>query len=92
MTADPARRCRAAWPPLATEVSLALESAALTEEVHRRTSEARFGSLVRHSSDLITVLDATGTVVYQSPSIERVLGYTPEEVVGTTLHPAAAAG
>ncbi len=70
---------------LATEVSLALESAALTEEVHRRTSEARFGSLVRHSSDLITVLDATGTVVYQSPSIERVLGYTPEEVVGTTF-------
>jgi diguanylate cyclase (GGDEF)-like protein/PAS domain S-box-containing protein len=70
---------------LATEVSLALESAALTEEVHRRTSEARFGSLVRHSTDLITVLDATGTVVYQSPSIERVLGYTPEEVVGTAF-------
>ena len=43
---------------LATQVSLALESAALTEEVHRRTSEARFGSLVQHSSDLITVLDA----------------------------------
>jgi diguanylate cyclase (GGDEF)-like protein/PAS domain S-box-containing protein len=68
---------------LATEVSLALESAALTEEVHRRTSEARFGSLVRHSSDLITVLDAAGSIVYQSPSIERVLGYTPEEVMGT---------
>jgi diguanylate cyclase (GGDEF)-like protein/PAS domain S-box-containing protein len=68
---------------LATEVSLALESAALTEEVHRRTSEARFGSLVQHSSDLITVLDATGLVVYQSPSIERVLGYAPEELVGT---------
>src|SRR3954468_8451548 len=32
---------------LATQVSLALESAALTEEVHRRTSEARFGSLIR---------------------------------------------
>jgi diguanylate cyclase (GGDEF)-like protein/PAS domain S-box-containing protein len=68
---------------LATEVSLALESAALTEEVHRRTSEARFGSLVRHSSDLITVLDAAGSIVYQSPSIERILGYTPEEVTGT---------
>jgi diguanylate cyclase (GGDEF)-like protein/PAS domain S-box-containing protein len=68
---------------LATEVSLALESAALTEEVHRRTSEARFSSLVQHSSDLITLLDATGSVVYQSPSIERVLGYAPEEIVGT---------
>ena len=64
-------------------MSLALESAALTEEVHRRTSEARFGSLVQHASDLITVLDASGLVVYQSPSIERVLGYTPDELVGT---------
>jgi diguanylate cyclase (GGDEF)-like protein/PAS domain S-box-containing protein len=68
---------------LATEVSLALESAALTEEVHRRAGEARFGSLVQHSSDLITVLDENGLVVYQSPSIERVLGYSPEELVGT---------
>jgi diguanylate cyclase (GGDEF)-like protein/PAS domain S-box-containing protein len=67
---------------LATQVSLALESAALTEEVHRRTSEARFGSLVQHSSDLITVLDSDATVAYQSPSIERVLGYHPDEVIG----------
>ena len=34
-SADPADRCRAASRALATEVSLALESAALTEEVHR---------------------------------------------------------
>jgi diguanylate cyclase (GGDEF)-like protein/PAS domain S-box-containing protein len=67
---------------LATQVALALESAELTEEVHRRASEERFGSLVQHASDLITVLDADATVVYQSPSIERVLGYTPEEIVG----------
>ena len=68
---------------LATQVSLALESATLTEQMHRRTSEARFGSLVRHSSDLITVLDADSKVIYQSPSIENVLGYTPDEIVGT---------
>jgi diguanylate cyclase (GGDEF)-like protein/PAS domain S-box-containing protein len=70
---------------LATQVSLALESSALTEEVHRRTSEARFGSLIRASSDLITVLDSDARIVYQSPSIERVLGYTPEDVVGTSF-------
>ena len=78
----PSRTVRRTLEALATQVSLALESAALTEEVHRRTSEARFGSLVQHSSDLITVLDSTATVVYQSPSIERVLGYGPDEVVG----------
>src|SRR4051794_3027764 len=68
---------------LATAVSLALESAALTEEVHRRAGEARFASLVQHASDLITVLDVDGTVIYQSPSVERVLGYSAEDIVGT---------
>ena len=77
------RALQSSLAALATEASLALESAALTEEVHRRSSDARFGSLVQHASDLITVLDATGLVVYQSPSIERVLGYAPEELVGT---------
>jgi diguanylate cyclase (GGDEF)-like protein/PAS domain S-box-containing protein len=64
-------------------MSLALESASLTERIHRRSNEARFGSLIKHSSDLITVLDADSKVIYQSPSIEGVLGYTPEEVIGT---------
>jgi diguanylate cyclase (GGDEF)-like protein/PAS domain S-box-containing protein len=67
---------------LATHVSLALESAALTDEVLRRTSEAHLSSLVQHASDLITVLDADAMVLYQSPSIERVLGYGAEEIVG----------
>ena len=77
------RALESALEALTTQVSLALESAALTEEVHRRESEARFGSLVQHASDLITVLDADATVVYQSPSIERVLGYASEAVIGT---------
>jgi diguanylate cyclase (GGDEF)-like protein/PAS domain S-box-containing protein len=80
-----ARTAQSGLRSLATQVSLALESAALTEEVHRRTSEARFGSLIRASSDLITVLDSDARIVYQSPSIERVLGYTPDEVVGTSF-------
>jgi diguanylate cyclase (GGDEF)-like protein/PAS domain S-box-containing protein len=68
---------------LATQVSLALESSALTEELHVRSSEARFRSLVQHAHDLITVVDANAMVVYQSPSIEAALGYTAEELVGT---------
>src|SRR5881396_1939179 len=68
---------------LATQVSLAVEGASLAEDLHRRQSEARFRSLVAHSSDLITVLDAHGTVTYQSPSVERVLGYRANEVEGT---------
>jgi len=68
---------------LASQVSLAVEGASLTQDLHRRRSETRFRSLVAHSSDLITVLDAHGTVTYQSPSISRVLGYRVNEVEGT---------
>jgi diguanylate cyclase (GGDEF)-like protein/PAS domain S-box-containing protein len=68
---------------LASQVSLAVEGASLSEDLHRRQSEARFRSLVAHSSDLITVLDSEGVVTYQSPSIERVLGYGVAEVEGT---------
>jgi diguanylate cyclase (GGDEF)-like protein/PAS domain S-box-containing protein len=67
---------------LASQVSLAAEGASLAEDLHRRQSEARFRSLVAHSSDLITVLDAHGTVTYQSPSVERVLGYRVDQVEG----------
>ena len=35
---------------------------------------AQFRSLVNNSSDLITVLAPDGTIAYQSPSVQRVLG------------------
>jgi diguanylate cyclase (GGDEF)-like protein/PAS domain S-box-containing protein len=68
---------------LATQVSLAVEGSVLAADLHRRQSEARFRSLVAHSSDLITVLAADGSVTYQSPSIERLLGYGVDEIEGT---------
>jgi len=80
---EPSRAAQHALVALGTQVSLALESKALTQELHRRSSEARFRSLVQHTHDLITVLDANATVIYQSPSIEQALGFTPEEVIGT---------
>ncbi|MGP0049069.1 MAG: putative bifunctional diguanylate cyclase/phosphodiesterase [Solirubrobacteraceae bacterium] len=73
---------RNALRTLGSQVALALESAELGEEVHRRDSEARLYSLVQNSSDLITVLDGDGTVSYQSPSIEAILGYRADEVIG----------
>jgi diguanylate cyclase (GGDEF)-like protein/PAS domain S-box-containing protein len=47
-----------------------------------RESEERFRSLVQNSSDITTILDIDGTIRYESPSIERVLGYQPEELIG----------
>jgi diguanylate cyclase (GGDEF)-like protein/PAS domain S-box-containing protein len=83
---------RSALVALVTHLSLALESNALTEEIHRRASEERFRSLVQNTHDLITVLDSDATVVYQSPSIERALGYLPDEIVGTRFDRLLAAG
>jgi diguanylate cyclase (GGDEF)-like protein/PAS domain S-box-containing protein len=83
---------RAAIRALATQVALALDSAVLSEEVHRRRGEARFASLVRHASDLITVLERDTTVSYQSPSIERILGYVPDELIGQRFDRLAPAG
>lgn len=48
-------------------------------------SEKRFRALVKNSSDIISVFDAGGTVIYQSPSHERILGYKPEERVGQNV-------
>ena len=50
-----------------------------------RTSEERFRSLVLHSSDLVLVADANGTISYASPSVEDMLGYPAEHVVGKPL-------
>jgi len=45
----------------------------------------QFRSLVNNSSDLITVLARDGTIAYQSPSVERMLGRRAADLVGTTL-------
>ena len=46
---------------------------------------AQFRSLVNNSSDLITVLAPDGTIAYQSPSVERMLGRRPADLVDTAL-------
>jgi PAS domain S-box-containing protein len=46
---------------------------------------AQFRSLVNNSSDLITVLAPDGTITYQSPSVERILGRRAADLVGTAL-------
>jgi len=48
-----------------------------------RRSEERFQSLARNAFDMVTVLKADGTILYESPAIERVLGYDAEERVGS---------
>jgi PAS domain S-box-containing protein len=63
--------------------SAALERAALFQRVER--SEEHFRSLIENASDLITIVGADGAFRYQSPSIERLLGYRTDELIGRPL-------
>ncbi|HEX2901934.1 MAG TPA: bifunctional diguanylate cyclase/phosphodiesterase [Jatrophihabitans sp.] len=48
-------------------------------------AEATFGSLVRHSSDLISIVDVEFELRYLTPSVQSILGYPPGELVGRSL-------
>ncbi len=56
-----------------------------------QASEEHFRSLIENALDVITVVDEQGSIHYASPSMERVLGYSPRDRIGTNvfglLHP-----
>ena len=47
-------------------------------------SEKKFRSLIEHSFDAIIVYNEAGIITYASPSVESVMGYTPEELMGNS--------
>jgi diguanylate cyclase (GGDEF)-like protein/PAS domain S-box-containing protein len=67
---------------LTAQAALALDSAILTEELLLKQSEARFASLVRNASDVVTVVEIDSTITYASPSSQRTLGYASDELEG----------
>jgi PAS domain S-box-containing protein len=50
-----------------------------------RSREEHFRSLIENASDIITILDPEGRIRYESPSVERLLGYKPEELIGKNI-------
>jgi two-component system, cell cycle sensor histidine kinase and response regulator CckA len=48
-------------------------------------SEQRFRSLVQNSSDLVTILSPDCTILYASDSAHRIVGYSPAQLVGSSL-------
>jgi diguanylate cyclase (GGDEF)-like protein/PAS domain S-box-containing protein len=61
------------------------ENVRLSAETAARASEARFRSLVQNSSDIIAVVTPELRIRYQTPSVEKQLGYRPDELDGTPL-------
>lgn len=71
------------------EALLQIFASRLTAELERcrgerilQAAEARWRSLVQHAADLISILDADGLVRYHSPALTRLLGHSPEDLIG----------
>ena len=67
------------------------ENLRLLAETAARQNEARFRSLVQHSSDVILIIKTDGTIRFVSPSATQVFGYDPatmlRQTVSELLHP-----
>ncbi|MGH8637933.1 MAG: PAS domain S-box protein, partial [Burkholderiales bacterium] len=61
----------------------AIERAAIQAELVRK--EQYFRALIEQAHDIVVVLAPDGTIVYQSPATERVLGYPPGELAGSSV-------
>ncbi|QLC35136.1 PAS domain S-box protein (plasmid) [Halarchaeum sp. CBA1220] len=63
----------------------------ITERTDRERELERYEAYLERSTDIVTVLEADGTVKYQSPSVTRTLGYESGELVGSNgfgiVHP-----
>ena len=53
-----------------------------TAEEALRRREEYFRLLIENAADLISVVNRQGLIRFQSPSIERLLGYRPGDLIG----------
>ncbi len=51
-----------------------------------RNSEQQFRAAARAAQDAMIALDSRGTVQYWNPAAQRILGYSPLEILGKNLH------
>ncbi len=74
---------------LAHVLATALERARVEEAL--RKSEEHFRSLTENASDIVTILGDDGVLRYLSPSVQRLLGYQTQDLLGRSafefIHP-----
>ncbi|MBI3244792.1 MAG: GAF domain-containing protein [Chloroflexi bacterium] len=64
----------------ADQAAVAIVNARLFESLEHR--EEYFRALIENAAEGITIVDKEGVIRYQSPSFERILGYSPADYVG----------
>ena len=55
------------------------------QEKKLRNFVKKLEELLKYSSDIIIVVDEDGIIKYESPSVERVLGYSQKEQIGKSI-------
>ena len=67
------------------------EDASKPTEAAEGWNEQKFRTLIERSSDVFSLIDKEGTILYKSASLPHVLGFSPEELVGRkaceVIHP-----
>jgi PAS domain S-box-containing protein len=60
-------------------------------EKELKSYEIKFQTLFQNGSDMLGLLNESGEYTYVAPSVERILGYKPEELIGISaidlIHP-----
>lgn len=73
------------------QIAAVKENLRLLAEQAARKSDFHFQTLIKDSSDITGIFAVDGTVVYLSPSVRSVLGYSSKRAVGTNsfefVHP-----
>ncbi|MDZ7834463.1 MAG: PAS domain-containing protein [Alkalibacterium sp.] len=47
--------------------------------------QRRFQMLVQDSDDIFEIIDTDGIIQYISPAVEKVIGYSPNEITGKNI-------
>ena len=83
---------------LASQVAVGIENARLYKQAHQELSERKrmeaallqseeyFRALIENAMDIVIVLNEEGTILYESPSFERVLGYPSRDLIGHSFY------
>lgn len=65
---------------VANVLATAIERSQADQKI--KASEERFRAVVQNAMDMVSIVSADGTIVYDSPPVRRTLGYEPEDRLG----------